>query len=82
VGLIAADHLGGFHRSGLFIGVFALLIPSAFAMIGRGFAILTSLSLGGAILLATLAATASYIAAPAAMRSAAHRYRRRPCRRE
>ena len=70
MGLIAADHLGGFRRHGLFMGTFALLIPPCFAMIGIGFAQLMDLSLGGTILLATLAASASYIAAPAAMRSA------------
>ncbi|MFM2110986.1 MAG: sodium-dependent bicarbonate transport family permease [Gammaproteobacteria bacterium] len=70
MGLIAADHLGGFRRYGLFMGAFALLIPPTFAMIGLGFAMLMGLSLGGAILFATLAASASYIAAPAAMRSA------------
>jgi hypothetical protein len=70
MGLIAADHLGGFRRHGLFMSAFALLIPPAFAMIGLGFAALMELSVGGAILLATLAASASYIAAPAAMRSA------------
>ncbi|MBM4215393.1 MAG: sodium-dependent bicarbonate transport family permease [Gammaproteobacteria bacterium] len=70
MGLIAADHLGGFRRHGLFMGAFALLIPPLFAMIGLGFAALMELSVGGAILLATLAASASYIAAPAAMRSA------------
>jgi hypothetical protein len=52
------------------MGAFALLIPPTFAMIGLGFAMLMGLSLGGAILFATLAASASYIAAPAAMRSA------------
>jgi len=70
MGLIAADHLGGFRRYGLFMGAFALLIPPLFAMIGLGFAVLMGLSLGGAILFATLAASASYIAAPATMRSA------------
>ena len=70
MGLIAADHLGGFRRYGLFLGAFALLIPPCFAMIGIGFAELMGLSLGGTILLATLAGSASYIAAPAAMRSA------------
>jgi hypothetical protein len=49
---------------------FALLIPPLFAVIGIGFAALMGLSPGGAILLATLAASASYIAAPAAMRQA------------
>jgi hypothetical protein len=70
MGLIAADHFGGFRRHGPFMVAFALLIPPFFAMIGLGFALLMGLSVGGAILLATLAASASYIAAPAAMRSA------------
>jgi len=52
------------------MGAFALLTPPLFAMIGLGFAALMELSVGGDILLATLAASASYIAAPAAMRSA------------
>jgi len=70
MGLIAADHLGGFRRHGFFMGAFALLTPPVFALIGIGFAILMGLSAGGAILLATLAGSASYIAAPAAMRTA------------
>lgn len=70
MGLIASDHLGGFRRHGLFIAGFALLAPLLFAGVGIGFARLMDLSPGGAILLATLAASASYIAAPAAIRSA------------
>lgn len=70
MGLIAADHLGGFKRHGVFMVAFALLIPPLFGAIGLGFAEIMGLSLGGAVLLATLAASASYIAAPAAMRSA------------
>ena len=49
---------------------FALLIPPFFAMIGAFFGMFMGLSVGGTLLLATLAASASYIAAPAAMRSA------------
>jgi hypothetical protein len=49
---------------------FALLIPPLFALIGIGFASVMGLGTGGAVLLATLAASASYIAAPAAMRQA------------
>ena len=70
MGLIAADHFGGFRRHGLFMVGFALLTPLLFATIGIGFAALMGLSDGGSILLATLAASASYIAAPAAMRAA------------
>jgi uncharacterized protein len=70
MGLIASDHLGGFRRHGLFIASFAVIGPLLFAAVGIGFAQLLGLSPGGAILLATLAASASYIAAPAAIRSA------------
>lgn len=70
MGLIAADHLGGFRRHGVFMVAFALLIPPFFAMIGAVFGMFMGLSVGGTLLLATLAASASYIAAPAAMRSA------------
>lgn len=70
MGLIAADHLGGFRRHGLFMAAFALLIPPFFAVIGIVFGTMIGLSPGGLILFATLAASASYIAAPAAMRSA------------
>lgn len=70
MGLIAADHMGGFRRHGAFLIGFALLTPLLFSLIGIGTARLMGLSDGGAILLATLAASASYIAAPAAMRSA------------
>ena len=70
MGLIAADHLGGFRRYGLFMVAFALLIPPIFAVIGIFFGTMIGLSPGGQILFATLAASASYIAAPAAMRSA------------
>jgi hypothetical protein len=70
MGLIAAEHLGGFRRHGVFMVLFAILTPPAFALVGIGFAALMGLSLGGAILLATLAGSASYIAAPAAMRTA------------
>ena len=70
MGLIAADHLGGFRRHGVFMVAFALLVPPLFALVGIGFAALMGLSSGGAVLLATLAASASYIAAPAAIRAA------------
>ena len=70
MGLIAAEHSSGFRRHGAFLVGFALLVPLLFAFIGIGFAAAMNLSPGGAILLATLAASASYIAAPAAMRSA------------
>jgi hypothetical protein len=70
MGLIASDHLGGFRRHGLFLVAFAVLVPLGFAAIGVAFGGLMGLSVGGTALLATLAGSASYIAAPAALRSA------------
>jgi len=71
MGLIAAQHLGSFRQRGAFLAGFALAVPVLFGLIGAsvGTAVL-GLSLGGTVLLGTLAASASYIAAPAAMRSA------------
>lgn len=71
MGLIAAQHLGGFRERGVFLAGFALLTPILFGVIGAlvGSYVL-NLSLGGTVMLGSLAASASYIAAPAAMRSA------------
>lgn len=70
MGLIAAGQLGGFGNRGVFLIVFALIIPVLFGGIGAWVGTLLGLSVGGATLLATLAASASYIAAPASMRTA------------
>jgi hypothetical protein len=70
MGLVAASRLGDFRSHGRFLVPFAIAIPLAFGFIGLNVGKLTGLGLGGATLLATLAASASYIAAPAAMRIA------------
>lgn len=70
MGLIASAQLAGALRYGLFLVAFGLLAPLAFSLIGIGFGVLMGLSPGGVMLLAVLAASASYIAAPAAMRTA------------
>lgn len=70
MGLVAAGRLGDFRNHGRFLVPFAIAMPLAFGSIGLGVGKLTGLGLGGATLLATLAASASYIAAPAAMRIA------------
>lgn len=49
---------------------FGILMPLIGSMIGLGAALLLGLSLGGTVLMMTLAASASYIAVPAAMRVA------------
>jgi hypothetical protein len=70
MGLIAAAQLPTLRRHGLFITIFGVLTPLAFAVVGALLARALGLSVGGAIVLATLAASASYIAAPAAIRTA------------
>ena len=68
MGLIAATHFPGVRRHGLFLVAFAVLMPLLGAVIGTLVAAALGFSLGGMVMLATLAASASYIAAPAAMR--------------
>lgn len=68
MGLVAVSRVGDLRTHGLFIAFFALSFPLLGATVGGLFAWVLELSMGGAILLATLGASASYIAAPAAMR--------------
>lgn len=70
MGLIAAAQLPTLRRHGLFITIFGVLTPLVFAVAGALLGRALGLSLGGGIVLATLAASASYIAAPAAIRTA------------
>ncbi|NJD25380.1 MAG: sodium-dependent bicarbonate transport family permease [Betaproteobacteria bacterium] len=70
MGLVVASRLGDLRRAGAFLLVFAVAMPVAAGMLGIVTANAIGLSTGGAVLLATLYASASYIAAPAAMRIA------------
>lgn len=70
MGMVAARRLGDLRRVGPGLVVFALAMPVLHAGAGLGVAHWTGLSPGGAFLMAVLAASASYIAAPAAMRLA------------
>jgi len=70
MGLIVARQSRELRHHGLFLLGFALLMPLASAWLGLITGSLMGLSLGGLTLLATLAASASYIAVPAAMRIA------------
>ncbi|MFC3914603.1 sodium-dependent bicarbonate transport family permease [Pseudaeromonas sharmana] len=70
MGLITASQMGMLRRHGLFLLAFGLLTPLVAALIGGQLAVLLGFSVGGTMLLATLAASASYIAVPAAMRMA------------
>lgn len=70
MGLVAARQAGALKRFGPFLLVFAVGMPLTSAALGIATGTMLGLSTGGITLLATLAASASYIAAPAAMRMA------------
>lgn len=70
MGLVAAGRIRELRRTGAFLLAFGTIVPCVFAVIGVLTARAIGLSPGGAMLLGTLAASASYIAAPAAMRIA------------
>ena len=68
MGLIAAAQVGTLRDHGVFLAFFGILMPLFSAVIGSFVGLLLGLSIGGIGMLATLAASASYIAVPAAMR--------------
>ncbi len=68
MGLVAGRRLGDLRLVGLFLLGFGVVIPLINGALGVWLGRLTGLSLGGATLLGVLAASASYIAAPAAIR--------------
>jgi hypothetical protein len=70
MGLIASGQLGALKQFGMRLLGFALLMPLLGGLVGAALARLMDLSLGGTAMLATLAASASYIAVPAALRLA------------
>ena len=70
VGLMTGAHLADLKSVGPRLAFFALLMPPLHALVGVLLAHAAGMGLGGATVLATLAASASYIAAPAAVRLA------------
>lgn len=70
LGLVAGARLGDLRKYGLRVTAFALMAPPLLAVAGAMTGVLLGLSTGGTALMATLAASASYIAAPTAMRIA------------
>lgn len=70
MGLVAASRVGDLKRAGPFLIGFGIVTPVVFSVIGAALGYWIGLSLGGTTLLAILAASASYIAAPAALRIA------------
>lgn len=70
MGLTAAEALRGIRRSHWRVLLFALLAPMVLAGFGLGMGLLLELPAGSMLILTSLTASASYIAAPVAMRHA------------
>lgn len=70
LGLVAGGRLGELRRFGVAALAVGIVVPPLLALAGAGVGLALGLSTGGIALLATLAASASYIAAPTAMRIA------------
>jgi uncharacterized protein len=68
MGIIAAARLGDLKKVGPFLLGFGMLMPVVHGTIGAALGSWAGLSVGGATVLATMAASASYIAAPPAVR--------------
>jgi uncharacterized protein len=70
LGLVAGARLAEVKRFGLAVLVVGIGAPPVLALAGAALGVALGLSTGGVAILATLAASASYIAAPTAMRIA------------
>lgn len=68
MGIVAGRRLGDLKKVGPFLLLFGVLVPPLNGFLGVLLGKLTGLSQGGSVLMGVLAASASYIAAPAAMR--------------
>ena len=68
MGMVAGHRLGDLKKVGPFLVAFGILLPLMHGCIGVLLGKYAGLSLGGTTLMGVLAASASYIAAPAAMR--------------
>ncbi|MFN6464383.1 MAG: sodium-dependent bicarbonate transport family permease [Nostoc sp. DedVER02] len=68
MGLVAARRIKDLQKTGVFLILFAILIPIVNAGIGLAIAKLIGMPRGDSLLFAVLCASASYIAVPAAMR--------------
>jgi hypothetical protein len=69
MGLLAGERLGDLKKVGPFILVFGIVFPIAAGALGVLAGHLAGLSVGGSTMLGTMTASASYIAAPPAVRA-------------
>ena len=70
LGLVAGARLAEVKRFGWQVVVIGVAVPLALSLLGTLLGLMLDLSVGGVAIMATLAASASYIAAPTAMRIA------------
>jgi uncharacterized protein len=70
LGLVAGAQLAEVRRFGVAVLIIGLLVPPLLGLMGALLGVALGVSTGGVAVLATLAASASYIAAPTAMRIA------------
>lgn len=68
MGLVAGERLGDLVKVGPFLVAFGILLPLAHGFLGAYFGHLAGLNLGGCTVLAAIVSSASYIAAPPAVR--------------
>lgn len=68
MGLVVSKQLSSLKKYGIFLVIFAIVAPIFGGLIGMFLGAWLGLSIGGTTILATLAASGSYIAVPAAMR--------------
>ncbi len=73
LGVVTSERLGDLKKVGGFLAAFGVLVPVVNGFLGVLVGWLVGLNMGGATLLGVLAASGSYIAAPAAMRVAVPR---------
>jgi uncharacterized protein len=70
MGLVAAQRLPEIRKAGVFLVSFGIGFPLVAGLAGGWLGLQSGLSVGGAVVMASMAASASYIAAPAAVRVA------------
>lgn len=68
MGLTAGARLSDLKKSGLFLVGFGIAMPILHGLLGVALGTMAGLSVGGSAMLGTMAASASYIAAPPAVR--------------
>jgi hypothetical protein len=69
MGALTGERLGDLRKVGVFLAAFGVMVPIVHGALGAFLGSLAGLSIGGATVLAAMAASASYIAAPPAVRA-------------